>query len=494
MTAMTTDTLPAILTTPATDENQQKVEWLACSRSPLYFVHRYVYIYNAIASAWIPFRLWPAQARALKQIHLSRLIILLKARQIGMTWLVLAFALWLMLFHPAATVLLFSRRDDEAIDLLDFRLKGMYQRLPPWMQAQAVVVDNAHEWALSNGSRAIAFPTTGGDSYTATLAIADEYDLIPDQDQVMRSVKPTIDNGGRFIILSRPDKDRPDTRFKRIYKAARQHLNDWGAIFLPWYAHPGRDRAWYEAQQADILSSTGSTDELYEQYPETEEQALAARALNKRFPPQWLQQCYAPEEPLFLVGETPAEALPPDVPAIPGLRLYRLPEPGRRYVMGADPAEGLSSSDDSSLTVGDAATGEQVAKLSGKFEPKVTFPQYIDQVGRFYNQAAALVERNNHGHAVIGYLQTQTETLVMDGFDGRPGWLNNTTGKVRLYDDGASSFMHQSTLIHDRTSYAQLESIEKDTLRAPKSMHDDDADSYLLMLEAAACGLTIGIW
>jgi len=62
---------------------------------------------------------FPAVARSshraqLFQLH--RLVIALKARQIGMTWLCAGFALWLILFHPAATILLFSKRDDEAVD------------------------------------------------------------------------------------------------------------------------------------------------------------------------------------------------------------------------------------------------------------------------------------------------------------------------------------------------------------------------------------------
>jgi hypothetical protein len=42
-----------------------------------------------------------------------------------------------MLFHPAATVLIFSRRDEEAIDLLKVRLRGCYDHLPAWLKVRA---------------------------------------------------------------------------------------------------------------------------------------------------------------------------------------------------------------------------------------------------------------------------------------------------------------------------------------------------------------------
>src|SRR5689334_18485796 len=100
-----------------------------CRRSPAYFLDTYGQIYDATTGEWVPFRLWPAQFSTIQTIAANRLTVILKARQLGLTWLVLGYALWLMLFWPAATVLLFSRRDDEAVDLLRTRLRGIYDRL-----------------------------------------------------------------------------------------------------------------------------------------------------------------------------------------------------------------------------------------------------------------------------------------------------------------------------------------------------------------------------
>jgi hypothetical protein len=276
-----------------------------------------------------------------------------------------------MLFRPKATVLLFSRRDDEAVDLLRTRLRGMYDRVPPWLKVRSFPVDNDHELEFSNGSRVLAFPTTAGDSYTATLAIVDEADLVPDLDRLMRAVKPTIDGGGRMILLSRADKSEPESTFKRIYRAATDHANGWKAVFLPWYSRPDRDAAWIDAQKRDILSRTGALDDLAEQYPTTDAEALAPRSLDKRFPAAWLQQCYSPQAPIA-----------PDskAPSLPGLVVYALPVQGQRYVVGADSAEGNPTSDESALCVCDVDSGEEVATLAGRFEP-ATFAAHVDAVG-----------------------------------------------------------------------------------------------------------------
>src|SRR5688572_19467251 len=106
---------------------QIQVEWLKCYADVCYFAMHYGWLYNATEQAWLPFRLWPAQATTLAQMADARLLVMLKARQLGISWLSLAFALWLLIFQAPATVLLFSLREAEAIELLA-RLKEMHKR------------------------------------------------------------------------------------------------------------------------------------------------------------------------------------------------------------------------------------------------------------------------------------------------------------------------------------------------------------------------------
>src|SRR5262249_15969200 len=158
--------------------------------------HTYCQIYDATLKTWIPFLLWAEQIEVVTLLINHKQVVILKARQLGLTWLVLAYALWMMIFRPAATILLFSLPDVETVYLLDERLKGMHRALPLWLQ-QSVAADAKHVWGFANGSNARAFPTSAGDSYTATVAIVDEADLVPDLNELMRRVKPTIDGGGQ---------------------------------------------------------------------------------------------------------------------------------------------------------------------------------------------------------------------------------------------------------------------------------------------------------
>ena len=142
-----------------------RVDYLMCAESPGYFVAQHMWIYNATDSEWVRFGLWPAQVETLAAMRESSKLVVLKARQLGLSWLSLAYALWVLTFRPPATVLLFSLKEDEAVELLN-RMREMYLRL------QHLQAGRGEDVWLSTGSRALAFSTKGV-GHAGTLAIVD---------------------------------------------------------------------------------------------------------------------------------------------------------------------------------------------------------------------------------------------------------------------------------------------------------------------------------
>ena len=140
---------------------------------------------------------------------------------------------------------------------------------------------------------------------------------------------------------------------------------------------------------------------------------------------------------------------------MPGLTVWEEPIPGRRYVIGADPAEGNPNSDESAACVLDAETWAQVAELTGKIEPS-TFAAYLDELGRWYNSADVMAERNNHGHLLIRELQRLGNLRVLEGYDGKPGWLSNVKGKPLLYGLVADAVRDGACVIRGSETAAQL--------------------------------------
>lgn len=138
-------------------------------------------------------------------------------------------------------------------------------------------------------------------------------------------------------------------------------------------------------------------------------------------------------------------------------------------------------------TVLDAEEWAEVANLVGKFEPTV-FASFIDLLGRYYNDADAMVERNNHGHTVIRALRERGQTRVLDGYDGKVGWLTNVRGKPMMYDALAEAVKDGVCRVRSVETASQLASVEASTLRAPEGLLDDRADSFALAVAALAYG------
>lgn len=473
---------------PAHQQARAIMERAKCAASKRYFIETYCKIYDTVAKDWIPFKLWDSQRWALQEIGSHKLTLLPKARQLGLTWFAIADAGHECLFKPIADVIFFSRRKDEAKYLLSVkRLRGLLKRLPRWLVPD-FMVDDKMQLELANGSTFRAFAPTGGDSYAATYAIIDEADLVPDLENLLVSVEPTIDAGGRLLLLGRMDKDKPESTFKKLIRAAIEG-SDYHLVFLGWNAHPDRDAAWYAATKQKSFEATGSYDALYEQYPATIEEALAPRVMSRRFAQDWLEQCKDFREPLpsplRVADKVPA-------PAIMGLEVYEPPLPGAKYVMGLDSAEGLEHSDESSCTVIHKQSGRQVALYSERVDLEV-FAGDTDEIGRWYNNAEVMIERNNHGHAIILWYEHNSFLYVLPGFDGRPGWASTGSatgrggrGKVLMYNTGATVLRDKQTRVRSRKSYNQLQSIQRSTLRAPEGLPDDCADSFVLALVGIA--------
>jgi hypothetical protein len=458
----------------------QTAEWINCRNDPEYFIRNYVIIECPEKGSLIPFTLWDSQVAALSALVNERQLVVLKARQLGLTWLVLSYALWQMVCHEPASVLLFSLREAEAAELLR-RMRGIYSRLPRFLQDATQPDANAAAWRMECGSSALAFSTRAGRSYTGTLAIVDEADYVPRLADFLNAVKPTIDGGGQLVLISTADKARPRSTFKRLFRAGWAGTGSYRAIFLPWNARPERSAEWYARVRVEMRQQRGSDDDFLQEYPATPEEAMQVRALSARLPGEWVRAASAEAEGL---GE---RSLPAWANQVAGLVIFAPPRAGESYVAGADPAEGNPNSDESVVTVVHAESGEQVALAAGRMTPE-RFAAACATLCAYYNEASLLVERNNHGHTVLAWLHEQGANLLR-GTDGKPGWLTTALSKTRLYDEAARQLAAGEITLHDAATASQLALIDAGTLRAPEGDHDDRATAMALAMAARAWGI-----
>jgi hypothetical protein len=221
----------------------------------------------------MPFHLWPSQRDLLGKIATERLLLILKARQLGASWLVCAYALWLCLYHPGKVVLLFSKGQDEANELLR-RVSVMYARLPDAIRAALppLTKENTGELAWGNGSRVKSMPATqsAGRTFTASLVVMDEAAFMTYATALYTALKPTIDAGGQLIILS--TANGRGNLFYDLVQRAVKGAGRFAFAFLSWQARPDRTSAWYAATEADAVDSA----HMKQEYPASPDEAFEA--------------------------------------------------------------------------------------------------------------------------------------------------------------------------------------------------------------------------
>lgn len=133
---------------------------------------------------------------------------------------------------------------------------------------------------------------------------------------------------------------------------------------------------------------------------------------------------------LFRVNDLITNAKDP-IKTIGGIRIYKEKQPGRTYVIGADPAEGVGG-DSSAAVVLDAQSFETVAVYSSNKIKPSEFADKLFQIAELYKYPSEpwptiAVERNNHGHTVIYCLN---EVLSY------PGIYQHTDEKLGFRTDG----------------------------------------------------------
>lgn len=227
------------------------------------------------------FELWPEQRNTVHSILGHRLNAILKARQLGFSWLMVHIAAWLMLGWNGRTVIALSRTEEEAKELVR-RVEVVLTYAPELIRP----IDNCPAWwpgpkfrrtALTieiyhpnNAPLSVmkAFPSSpnAGRSFTGDLLIMDEWAFQDFAEDIWTAAFPTINgaNGGRFIGLSTIKRG---SLFEKIYT---DDGNGFNKIFIPWYADPSRDKEWYENTKRAMADPAM----MLQEYPATVEEAL----------------------------------------------------------------------------------------------------------------------------------------------------------------------------------------------------------------------------
>jgi hypothetical protein len=115
------------------------------------------------------------------------------------------------------------------------------------------------------------------------------------------------------------------------------------------------------------------------------------------------------------------------------LQIWYRVEPGREYVVAVDSAGGGEDGDFAAVQVVDRETGMQCAELQERLRP-ADLAKAAVELAKEYGTATIAVERNNHGAAVLAYLETSERyARVWRGRGEREaGWLTTAVSKPEM--------------------------------------------------------------
>jgi len=379
-----------------------KEEFIKCSQDPVYFMKKYYTIQHPTRGRQL-FDLYPFQEKVLRLFQKYPDSIINKSRQLGISTLVSAYSLWLMIFNKDKNVLVIATKQDVAKNMVT-KVRFAYDNLPVWLRIGATAIENNRlSLRLTNGSQIKAVSAAGdsGRSEAVSLLVIDEAAFIDNIETIYTAAKMTLATGGGCIALSTPNG--MGNWFHKTYSTAQKQENNFIPISLPWSVHPERDQSWRDEQDVN-LGKRNAAQECDCSFLSSGNTVIEPDILT------WYEQNMICE---------PEEKRGIDK----GYWIWEYPDPMKYYVVVADVARG-DGSDYSAFHVIDIDTMTQVAEYQSQLGTR-EYANVLISAATEYNQALLVVENNNIGWDVV-------QSVVESGY---------TNVYYSLRSEGNSDFM-----------------------------------------------------
>ena len=360
-------------------------EWLKCAQDPIYFAEKYIKIVH-VDHGFIPIRLYDYQKEIIEKLQNNRRVTVVTSRQAGKTTTAAAIILHYILFNEHKTVALLANKGDAAREILD-RIKIAYEALPDWLQ-QGVEEWNKGSIVLENGCKVLAAATSSSAirGKSISLLYIDEAAFVENWDEFFASVFPTISSGETTKILFTSTPNGLN-HFYKTCEGAKQDLNGYKFVEVPWQRVPGRDEKWRK-------ETLGAMDFDMEKFAQEFECAFLGSSGT-------------------LISGAALKSLVSQIPLTQsdGLTQYFRPEPNHKYVIVADVSRGKGL-DYSAFQVVDV-TGmpyQQVCVFKNNMITPLDYAGTINGISKLYNSATILVEINDVGAQVVDSLHYDYES------------------------------------------------------------------------------------
>jgi len=407
--------------------------------------------------------------KLVKSKRKAKKFIVLKARQMGFSWVNAAMMLYVATYYENVDLLIMSRTEEDAIQQLG-RIKFMHDNLPTEYRYR-LIIKNATKLKFANNTtiHSLSGGEDSGRGYTSFLTLWDEAALSQYDSNIRSAIEPAT-NKGTFIVQSTPKGMGGE--FYNMWKD-----DYFEKFYCDWTRHPERDEEW-------ALANGWKSEKKHLRMKFDEEYGCSfCGSVMNVFDIDIIEELKKKvEKPLRITRE--------------GVKIYREVVTNDRYAMGVDVAEGLIRGDYSTIVVMSKTTNEIVAV----FRERINFDNFtkvIIDIAYKYNKALIGVEKNNHGHVILNKLkETNLPLFYMKKYDNYTkqwtssvGWQTNgktkplmidlLEEKVRNKDIGILDY----NILDELSTYIYEETGNREKMNAMGDAHDDLIIALAICLE-----------
>jgi hypothetical protein len=435
---------------------------------PRFYLEHFCKIKDKLGKGLAPFILKPAQLDIFNTIQRYNRIIIMKARQIGFSTAVTGYLYHKTITTSGVSTALVGYNNDLTAELLD-KIKTFYRTTPDAVKP-TIHYNSKFEISFPKlDSKILVLPSTEnvGRGYTINYALLTELPFWDKAEEKMVTLEASVPVNGKIIIESSPG-DVGDY-FHRMWVSE----NDYVKKEYGW---------WWNYTEEEI---------------ETIRRRMAnPRKFNNNYALEFLisgrsvftQEAISLQRKNILkVGDSVKleDGTEHIVREEEGFRIYKPPQIGHFYAVGADCSEGVTGGDYAVATILDKQTGEEVAMWRGLIAPD-RFAKVLNAWGRKYNNALMVVEAEAHGNVVLNvlkqllypslYFRPARFDTIGNPWSDKLGWKTTKLTRPILIDEFEQCTREQTITIHSKETVDEMTVFvynDANNMVAMESYHDD---------------------
>jgi len=398
--------------------------------------------------------LWDHTLEIARAMMVEDRLVVMKARQIGASWVAAAYTCWLFRFYPGSLIGMFSENQDKAIRLME-KVKFVYNNLPSaWQLPLAASSKLQMELAFGEGvtSTVTAFSSSAdsgrGDDFS--LIVMDEADFHEDLEEAYLTLAASVGStGGQMFLISTVNKSKAESVFLSSFLGAPE--NGWATLFFGWRVRPGRDDAWYEREKRNVPKTSVLSVELFmsQEFPGSVEEALEPAGANAFFDLDVLEYMKSHiREPILSDGP---------------VHIYTKHQIGRRYAAATDTSHGVGM-DYSATYVVDLGARAVVARILTKEWGTSVFANESIKLLEIYGWPLWAIETNDWGIDVLRAAErAHYRNLygVIKSVDKRRdfGWRTSESNRREMWLNLKEEIDRGAVIIPDEEGLAQMKQV-----------------------------------